>query len=158
MQLKIILTSWKWFTHIRLFQMRFACEYKTSLKKKKNTAFTKTRTRLLFKTSWGGVSYGSQCLRTLSLFMSVADPVSENVWAWACLLDSCNLAACGHWWHLYVHFQDMLGKPSRKMFWYGQKWGFLQASEEMNKWSDRREKEATAESLCCKLSYPFTDQ
>lgn len=65
----------------------------------------------------------------------------------ACSLDSCNLAACGHWWHLYVHFQDMLGKPSRKMFWSGQKWGFLEASEEMNKWSDRRENEAIAESF-----------
>lgn len=65
----------------------------------------------------------------------------------ACSLDSCNLAACGHWWHLYVHFQDMLGKPSRKTFWSGQKWGFFEASEEMNKWSEGRENEARVESV-----------
>lgn len=75
----------------------------------------------------------------------------------ACSLDSCNLAACGHWWHLDVHFQDMLGKPSRKMFWYRQKWGFLEPSEEMNKWWDRSEMEATVEGLRCKLSYLFAN-
>lgn len=73
----------------------------------------------------------------------------------ACSLDSCNLAACGHWWHLYVHFQDMLGKPSRKMFWYRQKWGFLEPSKEMNKWSDRVKNEAIVEGLRCKLSLFF---
>lgn len=75
----------------------------------------------------------------------------------ACSLDSCNLAACGHWWHLYVHFQDTLGKPSRKMFWYRQKWGFFEPSEEMNKWSDRIENEAIVGGLRCKLSKLFTN-
>lgn len=59
---------------------------------------------------------------------------------WVCLLDRGNLAACGHWWHLCVHFQDVLGKPSRRMLWYRQKWSFLKASDETVKWLDRRER------------------
>ena len=59
---------------------------------------------------------------------------------WVCLLDRGNLAACGHWWHLCVHFQDVLGKPSRRMLWYRQKWSFRKASDETVKWLDRRER------------------
>lgn len=59
---------------------------------------------------------------------------------WVCFLDRGNLAACGHWWHLCVHFQDALGKPSRRMLWPGQKWSFLKASDETVKWLDRRER------------------
>lgn len=59
--------------------------------------------------------------------------------AWVCLLDRGNLPACGHWWHLCVHFQDVLGKPSRKMFWCRQKWSFLEASEETDSWWDSGE-------------------
>lgn len=61
---------------------------------------------------------------------------------WVCSLDRGNLAACGHWWHLCVHFQYALGKPSRKTFRYRQKWSFLKASEEIDKWLYRRERGA----------------
>lgn len=59
--------------------------------------------------------------------------------AWVCLLDRGNLPACGHWWHLCVHFQDVLGKPSRKMFRCRQKWSFLEAWEETESWWDSGE-------------------
>lgn len=70
------------------------------------------------------------------LFKRGWDLVIESVGAECVCLTGAICPACGHWWHLCVHFQDVLGKPSRKMFWYRQKWSFLKASEEMDKWLD----------------------
>lgn len=70
------------------------------------------------------------------LFKRGWDLVSVSVGAECVCLTGAICPACGHWWHLCVHFQDVLGKPSRKMFWCRQKWSFLKASEEMDKWLD----------------------
>lgn len=70
---------------------------------------------------------------------------------WVCLLDRANLAVRGHWWHLCVHFQDVLGQPCRNTLWYRQKWSFLKASDEMDKWLDRREPSSTSLEHSCFL-------